>query len=297
MTDTAVPRTPVQQLRLGLGKETRLRRIIHQHGLGNGTAMVLSYEQGFGQRPQDFLTNPAARDPRYIVRLAVEGRFNALALQIGMAERFYWEYAGEVPLVLQLTGHAIPSSAEANDFPLTSTVEDAVRLGADAVGCTLHVDPSGKVPGVEGFSAVRRDAERFGMPLVVWARPLGIGRGPVPFQAVDCATRAAAELGADVINVDFPDLDEPGTGQPEDAASERTAQEAVEHVIVSACQTPVMLASMRMDDVDTAADRVRQAMEAGAFGVMFGRNVWQRTYSESLAFVDRFRDLLVRYPL
>jgi fructose-bisphosphate aldolase, class I len=38
------------------------------------------------------------------------------------------------------------------------------------------------------------------------------------------------------------------------------------------------------------------AMEAGALGVIFGRNVWQRQHDESLRFVERLRELLSKYP-
>jgi class I fructose-bisphosphate aldolase len=37
-------------------------------------------------------------------------------------------------------------------------------------------------------------------------------------------------------------------------------------------------------------------MEAGATGLIFGRNVWQRPYDESLRFVDRLREVLAKYP-
>ena len=43
-------------------------------------------------------------------------------------------------------------------------------------------------------------------------------------------------------------------------------------------------------------DKARQAMEAGATGLIFGRNVWQREHDESLRFVNRLRDIVAKYP-
>jgi hypothetical protein len=43
-------------------------------------------------------------------------------------------------------------------------------------------------------------------------------------------------------------------------------------------------------------DKARQAMEAGATGLIFGRNVWQREHTESLRFVTQLRDILAKYP-
>ena len=43
-------------------------------------------------------------------------------------------------------------------------------------------------------------------------------------------------------------------------------------------------------------DRARESMEAGATGLIFGRNVWQREHEESLRFVAQLRDILANYP-
>src|SRR5512132_3915806 len=126
-------RSPLAELGLGTGKKTRLHRILFKHGLGNGTALFLPYDQGLEHGPRDFFANQAASDPRYILKLALEGGFNGIAIQIGLAEKFYWDYAGEIPLVLKLNGKTdIPPDAEALS-PLHASVADAVRLGADAV--------------------------------------------------------------------------------------------------------------------------------------------------------------------
>jgi class I fructose-bisphosphate aldolase len=44
------------------------------------------------------------------------------------------------------------------------------------------------------------------------------------------------------------------------------------------------------------AEKARQSLEAGATGLIFGRNVWQREHDESLNFVARLRDILAKYP-
>src|SRR3569833_285227 len=115
---------------LSAGKRARLHRILYQNGLGNGTALFLPYDQGLEHGPRDFFADPIAADPHYIVRLALEGGFNGIAIQIGLAEKFYWDYAGEIPLILKLNGRTeLPSDDEAFS-PLNATVEEAVRLGA-----------------------------------------------------------------------------------------------------------------------------------------------------------------------
>ena len=155
-------RPTLAELGLSPGKKARLHRILFRHGLGNGTGHFLPYDQGLEHGPRDFFANPAASDPRYILRLALEGGFNGMAIQIGLAEKFYWDYAGEVPLILKLNGKTdIPSDGRALS-PLHASVEEAVRLGADAVGYTLYVGTTAQEQDFAQYLTVRRDAQRLG---------------------------------------------------------------------------------------------------------------------------------------
>jgi len=43
-------------------------------------------------------------------------------------------------------------------------------------------------------------------------------------------------------------------------------------------------------------EKARESMEAGATGLIFGRNVWQRPHDESVRFVAALRDILAKYP-
>jgi len=43
-------------------------------------------------------------------------------------------------------------------------------------------------------------------------------------------------------------------------------------------------------------DKARESMDAGATGLIFGRNVWQREHDESLRLVAQLRDILAKHP-
>ena len=292
-------RLHLTQLGLNTGKKARLHRILFQHGLRNGTALFLPYDQGLEHGPRDFFANPFSGDPRYIARLAVDGGFNGIAIQVGLAEKFYWDFAGEVPLILKLNGKTdIPSDAEALS-PLHASVDDAVRLGADAVGYTLYVGSPAQEQDFAQLRQVRAEAERLGMPLVVWAYPRGSAieakGGKDSFYAVDYAARTASELGADVVKVNFPHPDKrAGVKPPYDG--EFTSQQAVNHVVRSANRTLVLISGGERAGDEAMLFRARESMEAGATGLIFGRNVWQRDHDESLRFVERLREILAKYP-
>jgi fructose-bisphosphate aldolase, class I len=290
---------PLRDLGLSTGKKARLHRILFQHGLRNGTALFLPYDQGLEHGPRDFFANPAAGDPGYIVKLALEGGFNGIAVQIGLAEKFYWDYAGEVPLILKLNGKTDIPSDEAALSPLNATVEEAVRLGADAVGYTLYVGTPAQEHDFAQYLAVRREAQRLGMPLIVWAYPRGSAieakGGKDSFYAVDYAARTASELGADVVKVNFPHP-EKRTGVKAPYEGEFDSQTAVNAVVHSANRTLVLISGGERAGDDAMVEKARQSMEAGATGLIFGRNVWQREHDESLRFVARLRDVLAKYP-
>ena len=292
-------RPPLSELGLSSGKKARLRRILFDHGLRNGTAFFLPYDQGLEHGPRDFFANPQASDPAYIVKLAIAGGFNGIAIQIGLAEKFYWDYAGEVPLILKLNGKTdIPSDAEALS-PVHATVEDAVRLGADAVGYTLYVGTPAQGADFAQYRQIRAEAQRLGMPLIVWAYPRGAAieakGGTDSFYAVDYAARVASELGADVVKVNFPHPEKRTSVKPEYDA-EFASQQAIDAVVRSANRTLVLVSGGTRAGDEAMFEKARQAMEAGGLGLIFGRNVWQRSYDESLRFVDKLKDILAKYP-
>jgi class I fructose-bisphosphate aldolase len=292
-------RPALAQLGLNTGKKARLHRILHQYGLRNGTAIFLPYDQGLEHGPRDFFDNPVSGDPRYIVRLAIEGGFNGIAIQIGLAEKFYWDYAGEVPLILKLNGKTdVPSDAEALS-PLHAGVAEGVRLGADAVGYTLYVGTPAQERDFAQLRTVRREAERLGMPLIVWAYPRGAAieakGGKDSFYAVDYAARTASELGADVVKVNFPHPDKrDGVKPPYDR--EFSGQQAIDAVVRSANRTLVLVSGGTRAGDQAMLEKARQSMEAGATGLIFGRNVWQREHDESLRFVAELKEILAKYP-
>jgi class I fructose-bisphosphate aldolase len=294
-----VERLPLDQRGLSAGKKARLQRILYQFGLGNGTALFLPYDQGLEHGPRDFFANPAASDPRYIVRLAIEGGFNGIAIQIGLAEKFYWDYAGEIPLVLKLNGKTdIPSDAAALS-PVHASVADAVRLGADAVGYTLYVGTPAAEADFAQFRTVREDAQRFGMPLIVWAYPRGEAiaakGGKDSFYAVHYAARVASELGADVVKVNFPHP-EKRVDVPATYDADFTSQQAIDEVVRATNRTMLLVSGGERAGDEAMLEKARESMQGGATGLIFGRNVWQRDHDASLRFVTDLRDVLAKYP-
>lgn len=297
MANSSVHRPLLTDLPLSTGKRARLHRLLYQSGPANGTLLVLPIDQGLEHGPRDFLEAPESADPRFQFRLAVEGNYSAIACQIGLAEKFYPDYAGQVPLVLKLNGKTeIPSDQEPLS-PLTAGVEDAVRLGADAVGYTLYVGSPLQDRDFAQFRSVRQDADRFGMPVVVWSYPRGVAieakGGKDTLYAVDYASRVAQELGADVIKLNVPSIDPAKLEKaPKAYHQEWSTDEALRQIVRSAGRSLVIFAGGERGSHEAMLAKARACMEAGATGLIFGRNVWQRPHTEALKATRDIHELL-----
>jgi fructose-bisphosphate aldolase, class I len=293
-------RPALSQLGLSPGKRTRLKRLLYQYGPGGGTLLVLPIDQGLEHGPVDFFANPASLDPNYQYELARDGKFSAIALHIGLAEKYYHEYAGDVPLILKLNGKTgIPSDAQAFSS-LTGTVEDAVRLGADAVGYTIYVGSPAQDRDFRQFVDVRRDADRLGMPVIVWAYPRGeaVGKkgGKESLYAVDYAARVALELGADIVKVNYPVASEKDSESPPPYNSLKLSPtDAFRKVVESAGRSLVLVSGGEKVGDDELLTKVRSSMDAGATGIIFGRNLWQRPKAEALRLTRELHAIFREY--
>jgi class I fructose-bisphosphate aldolase len=211
-------------------------------------------------------------------------------------------------LSLKLNGKTnISSDAEAFSA-VAATVKDSVRLGAEAVGYTLYLGSPAQDRDFIQLGQVRRECDRYGMPLIVWSYPRGSAveakGGRDSIYAVDYAARVANELGADIVKLNVPKFGDPRNedGPPpyrelyeewktldEDEAYRQT----VEKVVASAGKTMVFFSGgSRISDEDLLL-KARICMEAGATGLIFGRNMWQCPFEESLRITKEIKKILL----
>jgi class I fructose-bisphosphate aldolase len=284
---------------LAPGKRARLRRLLFEFGPGNGTLLFLPIDQGIEHGPRDFFPNPASKDPEYQFRLAVEAGYSAIACQIGLATKYYPDYAGQVPLILKVNGKTDVPPADDALSTCNASVEDAVRLGADAVGYTLYVGSPRQDDDLIQLRGVRQDCDRFGMPLVVWAYPRGaaIDRkgGAGSFYAIDYAARMAMEMGADIVKLNMPKLN-PETDKDSPAPYNEmdvSQDEAIRHVVASAGRCLVVLSGGSKVSDEQLLAQTRQVMEAGGSGVIYGRNVWQREWSAATEMIEQIKEIML----
>jgi len=303
-----VKRPTLDELDLSLGKRTRLHRLLYEHGPANGTLLLLPIDQGMEHGPIDFFPNPPSGDPDYQCRLAKEGGYSGIVFHIGLAQKYMRDYAGEVPLILKINGKTnVPPDDEAFSA-VEATVEDAVRLGADAVGYTLYLGSPAQDRDFIQLGTVRRECDRYGMPLIVWSYPRGSAieakGGRDSIYAVDYAARVANELGADIIKLNVPKFRDPHNADSpkpyrdlyeewKELDEHEAYRLAVEKVVASAGKAMVLFSGgSRISDEDLLL-KARVCMEAGATGLIFGRNMWQRPFEEGLRITKQLKEVLL----
>lgn len=249
---------------LSLGKKVRLSRLFDRR---SGRMLVATIDQGITRGPMRGI-----EDARRAIGLLVEGRPNAITMHKGLAERCFYEYADRgVALILKASSFA--PYHELKDAWL-ARVDEAVRLGADAIALGVLVGFEGQVEMLETLAQVSREAALAGMPVVVHSYPKGLPpERQHDWQAMAYAARAAAELGADVVKTWW-------TGAPDTFAR-----------VVEACPVPVVIAGgPKLDDPRAVLGMVSQMVASGAAGLAFGRNVWG--YHDPVAMLRALRILL-----
>jgi class I fructose-bisphosphate aldolase len=103
-------------------------------------------------------------------------------------------------------------------------------------------------------------------------------------------------MGADVVKLNMPKLN---PEKDKDAPApynelEVTQEEAIRQCVESAGRALVVLSGGSKVDDEKLLAQTRMIMEAGGSGVIFGRNVWQREWSQAVRIVDQIKETLIK---
>ncbi len=238
--------------------------------LRDGKSLVLAYDQGLEHGPSADFDNRNV-DPAFIVEIASRGGFNGLALQKGLAERYY---DGKVPLILKVNGKSSLPKGE----PVARqncSVEHAVSLGAKAIGYTIYLGSGYESEMFAEFGRVQEQARERGIAVVTWVYPRGASvQSDTTKEIVAYAARTALELGADAAKVKY-------TGDPQ----------SFSWAVRAAGKTKVFMSGGPKAATDDAfLAQARGAIDAGATGIAVGRNVWQ--HPEPLKMAEKLRQVV-----
>ena len=233
-----------------LGKAIRLERLINRD---TGKIVVVPMDHGVTVGPVPGITNM-----RDMVDAMAEGGANAVLGHMGLPLHGHRRHGKDVGLILHLSGSTV-WSPDPNAKVLVNTVENALKNGADGISVQVNIGAQNEADMLRDLGAVSVKCMEWGMPLLAMMYTRGKKfKSESSVEGISHAARIAAELGADIVKVNY------------------TGSLAGFRKVVEGCPIPVLIAGgekARNDRLILQA--VRGALAAGAAGVCIGRNAWQ----------------------
>ena len=228
------------------GKTRRLKRIMQK----DHKTVIVPMDHGVTVGPIQGLTNM-----QQIIDKLVKGGADAVLVHKGIARN---TDVDDVGLIVMLSGMS-NLSPNVNGKVQVCSVQEAIRLGADAVSVHVNIGAQDEDKMLSNLGSVAEECDVYGMPLLAMMYP----RGPKiqsehAVEVVAHAARIGAELGADIIKANF-------TGSTESF-----------RMVVESCPVPVVIAGgPKCKTSEEVLQTTHDALKAGAAGLSIGRNVFQ----------------------
>ena len=233
-----------------IGKQIRMERIRNRN---SGKTVIIPMDHGVTLGPVTGLI-----DMKKSVDAVAEGGANAIVMHKGVVGCGHRGSGRDVGLVIHLSA-STSLAPDPNTKVLVGAVEEAVKLGADAVSIHVNLGAEDEKDMLRDLGQVARQATEWRMPLLsmIYTRGKKIKNG-YDVEVVKHAARVGAELGADLVKV-------PYTGSPESFRE-----------VVDGCFVPVVIAGgEKMETDEDILNMVKGSVDAGGAGVSIGRNAFQ----------------------
>lgn len=161
------------------------------------------------------------------------------------------------PIILRVSGGSSIIGKDLAHEAITTSVEEALRLNAAAVGMSIFVGSDYEYDSLVNLGKLVDEGQRFGLPVMaVTAVGKELEKRDARYLALSC--RIAAEFGANIVKTYW--------------------CENFERV-VNGCPVPVVMAGgPKCETEKEVFEFVYDGMQKGAIGLNLGRNVWQNDY-------------------
>ena len=240
-----------------IGKKIRLERIIDRN---SGKTVIIPMDHGVTVGPIAGL-----EDMRETISRVVAGGANAILIHKGIVRAGHRGTGRDVGLIIHLSG-GTSISPDPNAKELICTVEEAIKLGADAVSVHINLgaETDKEMLGQLGFVSERCLEWQIPLVAMMYTRGAKI-KNEFDVALVKHAARVGAELGADIVKV-------PYTGTVESFKE-----------VVNGCPVPVVIAGgPKMGSDEDIFKMVEGALKAGSAGLSIGRNAFQHKNPEKI---------------
>jgi len=277
-----------------------LRRLMNTGRLaGTGKLVILPVDQGFEHGPaRSFAPNPPGYDPGYHPALAVKAGCNGYAAPLGFIEQIAAQYAGTLPLILKVNNSDSLGGPEEPCSALTSSVDDALRLGCAAIGYTIYPGSGLRNQMFQDLRDLINEARSVGLPTIVWSYPRGGSlskEGETAIDVVAYAAQIACQLGAHVVKVKPPTelVFQKAAKKSYENIPIGTLAERIQHVVQAAFggKRIVIFSGGAAKGTEAVLEEIREIAKGGGYGSIVGRNAFQRSEGDAVKLLHDIMDL------
>ncbi|MCK5473360.1 MAG: 2-amino-3,7-dideoxy-D-threo-hept-6-ulosonate synthase [Planctomycetes bacterium] len=240
-----------------IGKKIRLERIIDRD---SGKTVIIPMDHGVTVGPIEGLA-----DMQTTVSKIVAGGANAILMHKGIVRTGHRGAGKDVGLIIHLSA-GTSMSPDPNAKELICSVEEAIKLGADAVSIHINLGAETDKEMLWQLGYVSEQCMEWQIPLIAMMYTRG-AKIENEFDAANVkhAARVGAELGADIVKVVY-------TGSIDSFRE-----------VVQGCPVPVVIAGgEKMDGDEDIFQMVEDSLKAGAKGVSIGRNAFQHASPDKM---------------
>lgn len=218
-----------------------------------GTMALLPIDHGATLGPI-----PGLRDIGALMKDLHDTPLNGVIMHKGIAAKCSGMLPSNAALILHLSC-SVQSSPSVLRKTLVSTVDDALRIGADAISVHVNLSAREDRAMLQDFGFVSSECYKWNIPLLAMMYYRNEDGEKNDVESVSLIARVAMEVGADIVKVSY-------TGDPGSFSE-----------VVSSVDLPVVAAGGETyDDISNFYRFVESVMAAGAAGVAVGRNCFQR---------------------
>jgi len=239
-----------------VGKQNRMNRILNPT---TGRGLILAVDHGMALGPMTGITDIG----KTISTLAATGKVDAWLLTKGILTNCF-EPDGKQGIILRASGAATIAGEDLTHEGLTTSVDTALRLGADAMATTAFIGSSYEHDTLVNMALLADECHEYDLPLL---GVLGVGKTledrKLDPQYLALGARVAVEHGADMVKTYYTPM-----------GFDR---------VIGGCPVPVMIAGGPKceTDLDTLK-MIGGALDGGARGIVMGRNIWQSSHPVEL---------------
>jgi len=228
------------------GKENRLSRIINPQ---TKRCLAVALDHGMALGPIPGIVKP------YKTLELLKDWIDAVLINKGILTTSFVP-DGRIGIILRASGGATIEGEDITQEGITSSVEEALRLDADALVMNIFVGSRSEHSTLVGLAKMADECYKWGLPLV---GETAVGKDQekrFDTDYIKLSTRVAAELGADLVKTYY-------TG-------ERFEE------VVEGCPVPILVAGGPCLKTEEQVLRmVYESLQKGAIGIAMGRNIWQ----------------------